>query len=257
MSVALDPKQDDPSHSHQAPHEHPSQQPTLLRVRDLECGYNKRTIVGPLSFHLHESTFMLIEGGNGVGKSTLIKTLIGLLPPVSGSCEWEVAPQKLRFVPQTRTLDPMLPATVFDVLSTGLHRGSGLGSLRINIDRDQLTKVLQTVDMEDFANHLFRELSEGQKQLILLARALLGEPRVLILDEPAASMDPVHEAETIDLLHEIQVTSGVTIMMIAHGSPPARRASTRIMTVERGGSIHIEECGDDCADIPPSQLSKD
>ena len=256
MSVAVDAKDDVPSHSHQA-HEHPSQQPTLLRVRDLECGYNKRTIVGPLSFHLHESTFMLIEGANGVGKSTLIKTLIGLLPPVCGSFEWEVPPQSLRFVPQTRTLDPMLPATVFDVLSTGLHRGSGLSSLRIKIDRAQLTKVLHTVHMEGFANHLFRELSEGQKQLILLARALLGEPRVLILDEPAASMDPEREAEPIDLLHEIQANSEVTIMMIAHGSPRARSASTRIMTVERGGSIHIEECGDDCADIPPSQLGED
>lgn len=232
--------------------DHPSLHPTLLRVNDLVCGYNKRPVVGPLSFHLHESTFMLIEGPNGVGKSTLIKTLIGLIPPVSGSFDWSIPPQSLRFVPQTRTLDPMLPATVFDVLATGLHRGRGLGALRVKINSKELEKVLETVQMEGFAHHLFRELSEGQKQLVLLARALLGTPQLLLLDEPAASMDPEREAETIDLLHEIQSKMGVTVMMIAHGSTLARRASTRIMSVARGGRIQIEECVDSCADGPPS-----
>lgn len=218
------------------------EKPTLLRVHDLICGYNSTPVVGPVDFHLHEQTFMLIEGANGSGKSTMMKTLIGLLEPLEGEVDWEIDRAALRFVPQTRTLDPMLPATVFDVLATGLHRGGGIQSVRVDPDRRQLRRVLKTVRMDDYGDHLFRELSEGQKQLVLLGRALLGDPKVLLLDEPAASMDPEHEAETMELLHDIKNDSGLTIVMIAHGSPPAQSVSNRIMTVDRDGTIEIEEC---------------
>lgn len=217
-------------------------EPTLLRVDGLVAGYHKTPVLGPIDFHLHEKTFMLIEGANGVGKSTMLKTLIGLLEPIEGSYNWEIDATELRFVPQTRTLDPMLPATVFDVLTTGLHQGGGFRSARVSIDKPKLHRALAKVNMEGFAEHLFRELSEGQKQLVLLARALLGEPKVLLLDEPAAAMDPGHETETMELLHDIKQDSGLTIVMIAHGSPPARSVSNRIMTVDREGTIEIEEC---------------
>lgn len=229
---------------------HHGAEPTLLEVDGLVCGYRGVPVVGPLSFHLHAKTFMLIEGANGVGKSTMLKTLIGLLPPLEGSFQWEVERPNLRFVPQTRTLDPMLPATVFDVMATGLHQGGGLNSIRIDIDEDQLMTALKTVRMQGFEDHLFQELSEGQKQLILLARALLGGPKVLLLDEPAASMDPEHETDTMELLHEIKERSGLTIVMIAHGSPPARSVSNRIMTIDRDGTIHIEECLATCPPRP-------
>lgn len=224
------------------PSEHISSEPTLLRVDGLVAGYHGAPVLGPIDFHLHEKTFMLVEGANGVGKSTMLKTLTGLLEPIEGSYRWEVDAPKIRFVPQTRTLDAMLPATVFDVLATGLHQGGGFASIRIDIDEDRLLDALATVNLQGFADHLFRELSEGQKQLVLLARALLGEPKVLLLDEPAAAMDPGHETETMELLHDIKQDSGLTIVMIAHGSPPARSVSNRIMTVDREGTIDIEEC---------------
>ncbi|TXD34882.1 ATP-binding cassette domain-containing protein [Lujinxingia vulgaris] len=232
------------------PDDHISRQPTLLQVQGLVCGYSGKGLLGPLDFHLHQGTFMLIEGPNGVGKSTLLKTLIGLIPPVSGRIDWSLPADALRFVPQTRTLDPMLPATVFDVLATGLHRGRGLSALRIRPRRTELLDALEVVGMAHLCDHLFRELSEGQKQLILLARALLGKPRLLLLDEPSASMDPEREAATIELLHGIQQQLDVTVMMIAHGSALARSASSRIMRIDRRGHIAIEECLKDCLDDP-------
>src|SRR5690554_1320155 len=232
------------------PDDHLSRQPTLLQVQGLVCGYGGKPLLGPLDFHLHQGTFMLIEGPNGVGKSTLLKTLIGLIPPIGGRIDWSLPADALRFVPQTRTLDPMLPATVYDVLATGLHRGRGLRALRIRPHRGELEEALEMVGMAHFCDRLFRELSEGQKQLILLACALLGKPRLLLLEEPSASMDPEREAATIELLYGIQQRLDVTVMMIAHGSALARSHSSRIMRVDRRGHIAIEECLKDCLDDP-------
>ena len=210
-----------------------------LIVQNLICGYNNRAILGPLDFTLEPGSFMLVEGPNGAGKSTLLKTIIGLIPPISGTFTWNIDREFLRFVPQTRTLDPMLPATVNDVLKTGQHHGRGFKSLRIHRDPAAIQKVLEQVEMASFKNHLFRELSEGQKQLVLIARALLGHPKVILLDEPSASMDPEREAHTLAILQKIQRTQNVAMLMIAHGSQHARNASTHIMTIDRQGQIHL------------------
>ncbi|MBA2664919.1 MAG: metal ABC transporter ATP-binding protein [Bradymonadaceae bacterium] len=216
----------------------PSGPPALI-VRDLVCGYGNRPLLGPISFTVDRGCFLLIEGPNGAGKSTLVKTLIGLLAAVSGGYSWGVEREHLRFVPQTRTLDPMLPATVHDVLATGLHRGRGWRALRIRDDGAQIERALALVEMGEFSRKLFRELSEGQKQLVLLARALLGEPAIVLLDEPSASMDPEREAQTIALLQKLRHEHAMTVLMIAHGSPLAREASDRIMTLDRDGQVHI------------------
>lgn len=210
----------------------------LLSVQDLRCGYHQRPLVGPFNFQLAPADFLLIEGPNGIGKSTLIKTLIHMLPPISGQFQWSIPRPSLRFVPQTRTLDPMLPATVFDVLATGIQQGRWR-SLRTKIDRPRFEKVLRTVDLPGFGPHLFRELSEGQKQLVLLARALLGEPQVLLLDEPTASMDPAREARVIELLQDLRHTKDMAIVMIAHGSQLAQNASSHRMTISRSGQIDL------------------
>lgn len=218
---------------------HPTTDSSPLIVRELVCGYGNRAILGPLDFTLEPGSFMLIEGPNGAGKSTLLKTIIGLIPPISGTYTWNIDREHLRFVPQTRTLDPMLPATVKDVLMTGQHHGRGFKSLRITRDTAAIQQVLEIVEMATFKHHLFRELSEGQKQLILIARALLGHPKVILLDEPSASMDPEREAHTLQILQKIQRTQQVAMLMIAHGSKPARRASNHIMTIDRQGHIHL------------------
>src|SRR5690554_4705106 len=156
---------------------------SILQLNQLEVGYQS-TILGPITLEVPAASFVLIEGPNGIGKSTLLKTLIGLARPRAGTCAWQVDASRLRFVPQTRTLDVLLPATVKDVMETGFQRGGGWASFRSRPDPDQIRRALESVGMSGLKKHLFRELSEGQKQLILLARALLADPAVILLDEP-------------------------------------------------------------------------
>lgn len=210
-----------------------------LEVHELVCGYQKKPVLGPFNFELHAGDFLLIEGPNGIGKSTLIKTLIGLIPAVSGDFHWSTSQEARRFVPQTRTLDPMLPATVFDVLATGLQQGGRWRSLRVKIDRPRFEEVLKIVDLPGLGHRLFRELSEGQKQLVLLGRALLGEPQVLLLDEPTASMDPARESMVIELLQDLRAKKNTTIIMIAHGNDLAQNASSHRLKISRKGELEF------------------
>lgn len=209
---------------------------TMLTTNMLEVGYD-RPLFDPVDVDVEAGIVMLIEGPNGSGKSTLIKTLIGLLSPLGGSYEWAVPPAELRFVPQTRTVDVMLPATVEDVMLSGFQRGSGWASIRRQTDDGDVDKALALVEMADFRSQLFRELSEGQKQLVLLARALLGDPTVLMLDEPAASMDPERERTAVDLLARQRDHFGRTVIMIAHGSQPARDVADCTLRIGRDRSI--------------------
>lgn len=211
---------------------------SVLRLNNLEVGY-QTSILGPITLEIPRASFVLIKGPNGIGKSTLLKTLIGLARPRAGSYNWQVDAKHLRFVPQTRTLDVLLPATVLDVMETGFQRGGGWSAFRSRPDRPQIEQALESVAMQAFQKKLFRELSEGQKQLILLARALLGEPAVILLDEPAASMDPQREQIAVDILKRQQNERDSTIFMIAHGSEPSKNAADHLLEIGHDRQIYF------------------
>ena len=211
---------------------------SLLTTESLEMGYDRR-LLGPLDLQIERSKFVLVEGPNGIGKSTLLKTFIGLLEPLAGSYRWSVPQGELRFVPQTRTLDVLLPATVEDVMATGFQRGSSWSALRASADSGDIEQALELVGMDAHCKELFRELSEGQKQLVLLARALLGDPEVILLDEPAASMDPGREEMAVALLRRQVDQYGRTILMIAHGSEPAKAAADQVLKIDRNREISL------------------
>lgn len=210
----------------------------ILTTEELICGYDA-PMFGPLSFAIPTGSFVLIEGPNGIGKSTLLKTLVGLDAPISGDYRWHVSREERRFVPQTRTLDPILPATVADVVATGAQRGGGWGGLRLSATDAEIDRALEQVKMHDARDALFRELSEGQKQLVLLARALIGTPSVILLDEPTASMDPAREDRTIGLLERRHIEDDLTIFMIAHGSQAARDACDTRLVFDRDRSVEL------------------
>jgi ABC-type Mn2+/Zn2+ transport system ATPase subunit len=212
----------------------------MLETRNLDCGYD-HTLLKDLDLSIPSGEFVLVRGPNGIGKSTTIKTLAGLLPPTGGDYTWQLDESQLRYVPQTRTLDPVLPATVEDVMETGFQRGFELFG-RKDSSLERIEESLSRVGMQSKSTALFRELSEGQKQLVLLARALLGEPKALMLDEPMASMDPDKEAITVDLLKQQVDTQDRLVLMVAHGSRRARDAATAILDIDEQRQVTFNDC---------------
>ncbi len=206
----------------------------ILTTHELVCGYDT-PVLGPLDLNLPEGVFVLLEGPNGIGKSTFLETVAGLHTPLSGSYTWTVEEHQRRFVPQVRTLDPILPATVEDVVTTGRQQGLWAP----DADDEAVTDALSRVDMHAARHDLFRELSEGQKQLVLLARALVGAPRLVLLDEPTASMDPDRERRAFEILEQRCATTSLTVFVVAHGSRPARRAADVLIEIDAGRNVDV------------------
>jgi ABC-type Mn2+/Zn2+ transport system ATPase subunit len=158
---------------------------------------------------------MGIVGPNGSGKTTLLKAILGRVKPQSGQI---IRNPQLRFgyVPQRNTIDALYPLTSLDIVLMGLYGTRMPGMPMTNRDRDTALDAIRSVGLEVKAQALFSELSGGQQQRILLARALVGQPDILILDEPTNGMDIVSEASVMKTVDDVHSRTGMTIVLVTH-----------------------------------------
>src|SRR4030095_3646961 len=162
--------------------------PPLLELKDLEIGYPGRPLASPLHFKIPAGVRLGIIGGNGTGKTTLVRTLLGLHPPLKGSFAWQSG-TTLGYVPQEHQMDLLFPMSVEDLLKMG-----GLPPLprfaRSSLAfQKQVDPLLDLFEMGSMKWKPFRNLSGGQRQRALIARALISHPKVLVMDEPHNSLD--------------------------------------------------------------------
>ncbi|MGI6218150.1 MAG: ABC transporter ATP-binding protein [Coriobacteriales bacterium] len=216
----------------------------LLEVRDLHSGYDKKEIVHGISFDVEEGEFVCIIGANGCGKTTTLKSILGLLQPFSGSVrvrgkettgmkESERA-KHFAYIPQLHT--PPFPFTVADVVILG--RTPYVNGIARVTDRDKAVayKALEEMSLIDLADVPYTSLSGGQQQLVLIARALTQQPDILIMDEPTASLDFGNQQVVLSRMKQLTQT-GVSVLMVTHDPDHALFCSTRTMVMEKGKII--------------------
>jgi len=191
-----------------------------VEIKKLYGGYDHETILEDINLTINDNDFIGLIGPNGGGKTTLIKIILGLLPPKSGRVNVMGKPpqkgrQHIGYVPQFTVFDSDFPISVYDVVKMG--RLSKKRVFRPLTDQDDriIEEKLAWVDMLDYKNRGIRELSGGQRQRVYIARALATEPEMLILDEPTISVDFESRAKIYELLHEINL-HGVTILLVSH-----------------------------------------
>jgi ABC-type Mn2+/Zn2+ transport system ATPase subunit len=187
----------------------------LLQLNNVKLGYGSRAVLNDVSFTLHAGDYVAIVGSNGSGKSTLIKSLIGLLKPQSGQVQ-RSGNLHFGYVPQLQTVDEMFPLAVSDVVLMG--RYGRIGALRrpSSSDRDRVQTALEEVGIGHLGQRLYRELSGGQKQRTLIARALVGEPQVLVLDEHTNDLDLVAEKAIMALIDRLHAEHQIAVVMVSH-----------------------------------------
>lgn len=209
----------------------------LLTVQDLTLGYDRSQppILSDLSFSIYPLDFIGVIGPNGGGKTTLMRALLGLLTPRSGRITRPSGHIEMGYVPQQSKVDSKFPITVRDTIESGLMHA---GKLRITkADHELGTKILEQVGMTDYADTEIGALSGGQLQRVLLGRALVSKPDILILDEPNTYVDKGFENRLYQILPE--VNKETAIIMVSHDIGTLSRMARRLFCVNR--RLHIHE----------------
>lgn len=197
---------------------------TAIEVKNLSFAYGERTVFEEVSFSIDKGEYVALLGPNGSGKSTLLKLLLGLLKPCQGSILLFGQPaaafkkEGIGYLPQrASSFDQRFPATVEEVV--GMYGGE---------DAD-LAWALEKVDLKAERKRLIGQLSGGQQQRALVARALAGRPKLLILDEPSANLDPRGQYELYQLLGELHCTLDLTIVLVSHDTAALTKDLQRII----------------------------
>ncbi len=190
--------------------------PELFRCRDLRVGIAGRAILPAIDLSINSGQFWAVIGRNGAGKTTWLRTLLGLLPPVAGRVH-TARDVRVAYLPQRSGLDDLYPLLAREVVAMGAERGwSFLGGWGAKARRARVEKALAEVDAAELAELPFRRLSEGQKQRVLFARLIAGDAEVAILDEPTSAMDKVAEREAFELIRKLQAEHGLAVLVVSH-----------------------------------------
>jgi ABC-type Mn2+/Zn2+ transport system ATPase subunit len=203
----------------------------------LAFGHGHHELFRDVSFAIEPGAILGIVGPNGCGKTTLLRTLLGLLPPLDGSVT-HAKGVKVSYVPQRERLDVILPLTALDVVLMGRSVLAGPLARLGRADYEAAHRALAQLEADGLAAHPYRSLSGGQQQRVLLARALVGEPGLLVLDEPTAGMDLGSEAVIVGFLRDLNRLHGVTILLVTHLLPLVLNLATSIMLFARGNILH-------------------
>jgi zinc/manganese transport system ATP-binding protein len=193
----------------------------VLQVEGVSVAFSGRTILDDVSFEIRAGEFTGLIGSNGVGKTTLLRVILGVQRPGSGLVRVLGAPlsrraRSLGYVPQKVILDPDVPMRARDLVALGMdaHR-FGVGR-RSKQQRELVAEMLHAVDADAFADSRVGSLSGGEQQRVLIAHALISRPKLLLLDEPLANLDPKSVQEIVGLLHRVAADHQVAILLSAH-----------------------------------------
>jgi ABC-type Mn2+/Zn2+ transport system ATPase subunit len=206
---------------------------SLVTFDRATLGYGRHVVLRDISFSIPEGDFLGLVGPNGSGKTTILRALLGTHGPLGGTVSRD---PDLRFgyVPQRDQVDYDYPLTAVDVVLMGRYDRIGLGRRPTAADRARAMKALEQVGIPDLAARHLRNLSGGQRQRTLIARALVGEPNVLVLDEPTNGMDLVATTQILGLVRDLHERSGITVLMVSHALNEVANYVERIALVLEG-----------------------
>lgn len=208
---------------------------------EVVAAYGSRLVWQQASFSVEPGEFVAVLGPNGGGKSTLLRLLLGLMPPAAGRLEvLGKRPHRgnadIGYVPQRRNIDPDLPVRGRDFVHLGIDGnrwGVAVGNAAGN--RERVDQALTAVNAQAYADRPIGHVSGGEQQRLLLAQALAGRPRMLLLDEPLASLDLRNQIVIAELVSELARANGLTVLLIAHDINPLLRIVDRVLYVAHGG----------------------
>jgi zinc transport system ATP-binding protein len=197
---------------------------TSINLKDISFKYENSLVLENVSFSLQKGEFLGLIGPNGSGKSTLIKIILGMLKPTKGEIQLFDSPisnfnewPKIGYVSQkANTFNGGFPATVFEVVSTGLFGKMGLFKWMGKQEKEMVKHAINIVGLSGYEKQNIGKLSGGQQQRVFIARAIVSEPELLILDEPTVGVDANSEIQFYQLLEKMHSDLKVTLLLVTH-----------------------------------------
>lgn len=206
----------------------------LIRFQNVGAGYGRHKVLQNVSFGVGRGDYLALVGSNGAGKTTLLRTLLGLLPVLDGQIAFPSGKVCFGYVPQLAAVDEIFPFSALEIVLMG--RFGRLGALKkpSQSDKKRALEALEEVGIAQCAQKLLRELSGGQKQRVLIARALVGEPDVLVLDEHTNNLDIAGEKAIMALVDEVHAHHKIAVVMVSHSLNTVANHARHIAIIREG-----------------------
>ncbi|MEW6116522.1 MAG: metal ABC transporter ATP-binding protein [Nitrospirota bacterium] len=213
----------------------------VIAVEHLSLEYKSVEVLSDLTFTVQAGDYIGLVGPNGSGKSTLIKVLLGLVAPSRGDVsmlgsspsafkEW----RRIGYLPQRISFfNPYFPGTVEEIVGLGLLSQKRFPKRIASSDGERIKKALELMSITGIRHKLIGELSGGQQQRVLIARALVNEPELLILDEPTTALDPETRENFFSLMHHLNKSKGITIILVTHDIGNIGRYASKMLYLDK------------------------
>ncbi|MFD2208390.1 metal ABC transporter ATP-binding protein [Virgibacillus halophilus] len=221
---------------------------SVISMNNVSYTYDQKLVLKNINFELAEGAFLGLLGPNGGGKTTLVKLILGLLKPTYGSVRLYGKPAaqfkdkySIGFVSQkSNAFNKGFPATVYEVVSMGLTAKVGYLRFFTRRHKQLILRAIEQVGMTDYIHTNIGELSGGQQQRVFIARALVSDPKLLILDEPTVGVDSANVQRFYELLHRLNKDQGITMLLITHDTGIITEFATDIACLNQTIHFHGE-----------------
>ncbi len=225
----------------------------VLEVKNLSVKYGNTVALEGVSFDIERGDFIGLVGPNGAGKSTLIKAIFGLADISTGKISLlskDISKfkdfSKIGYLPQKNaTLNRLFPVSVFEVVSLGLLSKKKFPKRLSKEDHEKVKKTLEDLNISKLSKRVFFELSGGQQQKVLLGRAIVSDPEILIFDEPSTALDPASREEFFTLVKKYNTEKNTTVILITHDTGYVGKYANKLLYLDRKVEF-FGEIGDFC-----------
>lgn len=210
----------------------------IVGAKKLSIGYPEKVVCENINFEIESGDFLCVVGENGTGKSTLIKTILGLNKTLKGTISFHEGHSKCRvgYLPQIGDMQKDFPATVKEVIMSGFMGTKFFKFFFTKEEKAKAIKMMELTGVSELQNKSFKELSGGQQQRVLLTRALLATDDLLILDEPTNGLDAKFTRSFYSLLKTLN-KSGITIIMVSHNIGKVTEMASHILCLKKSGNF--------------------
>lgn len=210
-----------------------------ITCEDLQLGYHGQAVACHVNFCVEPGDYLCVVGENGAGKSTLVKTILHLTEPLSGKIVTAdgLKPYEIGYLPQKTNVRQDFPATVWEIVLSGTLAKCGFRPFYSAAEKQLARDSLKRMGIEDLKDQSFRNLSGGQQQRVLLARALCATTRLILLDEPVASLDPKAAADFYLTIRQLN-QEGISVIMVSHDMKAAFTYASHILHIQKEQSFY-------------------